>query len=127
MKSVAFKTKYKSYFDVVFFSPPYYELELYDSKQQSTDKYKTYEEWLEKYWEATIQLSHYVLAPKGKMCYILSGYGSQNTRDSYDLLKDMNAITKKYFTMKSQQPMYNKDVHVTKHKEAAERIMIFEK
>ena len=127
MKSVAFKTKYKSHFDVVFFSPPYYELELYDSKHQSTDKYKTYEEWLEKYWEATIQLCHYVLAPKGKMCYILSGYGSQNTRDSYDLLKDMNAITKKYFTMKSQQPMYNKDVHVTKHKEAAERIMIFEK
>ena len=127
MKSVAFKTKYKSYFDVVFFSPPYYELELYDSKQQSTDKYKTYEEWLEKYWEATIQLCHYVLAPKGKMCYILSGYGSQNTRDSYDLLKDMNKITKKYFTMKSNQPMYNKDVHVTKHKETAERIMIFDK
>jgi hypothetical protein len=127
MKSVVFKTKYKSYFDVVFFSPPYYELELYDSKQQSTEKYKTYEEWLEKYWEATIQLCYYVLAPKGKMCYILSGYGSQNTGDSYDLLKDMNAITKKYFTMKSQQPMYNKDVHVTKHKESAERIMIFEK
>jgi hypothetical protein len=127
MKSVAFKTKYKSYFDIVFFSPPYYELELYDSKQQSTEKYKTYEEWLEKYWEATIQLCYYVLAPKGKMCYILSGYGSQNTGDSYDLLKDMNNITKNYFTMKSNQPMYNKDVHVTKHKEAAERIMIFEK
>jgi hypothetical protein len=127
MKSVVFKTKYKSYFDVVFFSPPYYELELYDSKQQSTEKYKTYEEWLEKYWEATIQLCYYVLAPKGKMCYILSGYGSQNTGNSYDLLKDMNKITKKYFTMKSQQPMYNKDVHVTKHKETAERIMIFEK
>jgi hypothetical protein len=39
----------------------------------------------------------------------------------------MNTITKKYFKLKSQQPMYNKDVHVTNHKETAEKIMIFVK
>jgi hypothetical protein len=100
---------------------------VYAGSEQSTERYKTYEEWLEKYWHATVQLCWHVLQKGGRMCYILSGYGSQNTGDSYDLLKDMNTITKKYFTMKSQQPMYNKDVHVTKHKEAAERIMIFEK
>jgi hypothetical protein len=126
-KSKSFKTKYREHFDVVFFSPPYYKLELYDSKNQSTDEYKTYEEWLQKYWEETIKLCHYVLEKNGKLCYILSGYGSQNTDEQYDLLKDMNNITKKYFKLKSQQPMYNKDVHVTKHKETAEKIMIFVK
>jgi hypothetical protein len=59
------------------------------------------------------------------LCYNLSGYGSQNTNEEYDLLKDMNSITKKYFVFKSQQPMYNKNVNVTSHKEAAEKIMIF--
>jgi tRNA1(Val) A37 N6-methylase TrmN6 len=126
-KSKSFKTKYREHFDVVFFSPPYYKLELYDSKNQSTDEYKTYEEWLQKYWEETIKLCHYVLEKNGKLCYILSGYGSQNTDEQYDLLKDMNNITKKYFKLKSQQPMYNKDVHVTKHKETSEKIMIFVK
>ena len=126
-KSKSFKTKYKEHFDVVFFSPPYYKLELYDSKNQSTDEYNTYEEWLQKYWEETIKLCYYILEKNGRLCYILSGYGSQNTDEQYDLLKDMNTITKKYFKLKSQQPMYNKDVHVTNHKETAEKIMIFVK
>jgi hypothetical protein len=127
MKNAGFKKKYRQHFDLVFFSPPYYKLELYAGKNQSTTQYKTYEEWLTKYWEETIRLCHYVLEPHGKMCYILSGYGSENTGDQYDLLGDMNKIAKKYFTFKSQQPMYNKDVHSTKHKETAEQIMIFQK
>jgi len=127
MKNAGFKKKYREHFDVVFFSPPYYKLELYAGKNQSTEQYKTYEEWLTKYWEETIRLCHFVLEPNGKMCYILSGYGSENTGHQYDLLGDMNKIAKKYFTFKSQQPMYNKDVHSTKHKETAEKIMIFQK
>ena len=126
-KSKTFKSKYREHFDVVFFSPPYYRLELYDSENQSTDTYKSYDDWLKGYWEETIKLCHYVLENNGKLCYILSGYGSQNTNEEYDLLGDMNKITKKYFNLRSQQPMYNKDVHVTKHKETAEKIMIFTK
>jgi len=122
----SFMNKYKGHFDVVFFSPPYYKLEIYDGGKQSTDQYKTYEEWLDKYWYKTIQLCHHVLEKSGKLCYILSGYGSENT-EKYDLLGDMNKITKKYFTVKSHQPMFNKDVHVTKHKETAEQIMVFVK
>jgi len=123
--STTFLNKYREHFDLVFFSPPYYKLELYKGGKQSTEKYKTYEEWLEKYWEATIKLSHNVLEKGGKLCYILSGYGSQNTKEQYDLLTDMNNITKKYFHLKSVQPMYNKNVNVTSHKETNEKIMIF--
>jgi tRNA1(Val) A37 N6-methylase TrmN6 len=119
--------KYTQHFDVVFFSPPYYELELYKSDNQSTDRYKTYESWLAGYWEETIKLCHDVLEKNGKMCYILSGYGSQNSNNNFDLLKDMNNIAKKYFRLTSTQPMYNKNVHVTTHRETGEQIMIFTK
>ena len=125
-KDNAFMKKYKEHFDLVFFSPPYYELELYKSSNQSTQRYKSYEEWLEKYWNETMKLCHSVLETKGKLCYILSGYGS-NTTKKYDLLKDMNTIAKKYFRLLSTQMMLNKNVHVTSHRETGEQIMIFVK
>ena len=116
-----FVDQYRNHFDVVFFSPPYYRLEMYPGANQSTTKYKTYEAWLDGYWEKTIQLCHLVLAPGGKLCYILSGY------EAIDLLKDMNMVTMKYFKLKSQQPMFNKNVHVTEHRETGETIMMFMK
>jgi len=125
--STEFKTKYREHFDVVFFSPPYFRLEMYEGAKQSTQRYKTYEEWLEKYWDATIQLCHHVLQKGGRLCYILSGYGSQNTAEQYDLLNDMNNITKRYFKHKSDQLMHNKNVNVTKHRETGEHIMLFTK
>jgi tRNA1(Val) A37 N6-methylase TrmN6 len=127
MQTPGFSDKYKNYFDAVFFSPPYFQLELYPGKNQSTVQYKTYEEWLDKYWLKTIQLCYYVLKPGGKMSYILSGYGSHNTKGAYDLLADMNAISQKIFNSSTMRvlPMYNKNVHVTSHRETAEKIIIF--
>ena len=122
-----FVKKYREHFDVVFFSPPYYRLELYEGKNQSTSKYKTYEDWLHKYWEKTIQLCEYVLQPGGRLCYIVSGYGSDKTTNNLNLVEDMNKITKKYFTYKRTLPMYNKNVHVTTHKETGEQIILFTK
>tara|TARA_B110000967_G_C18901423_1_gene575610 strand:- start:8978 stop:10111 length:1134 start_codon:yes stop_codon:yes gene_type:complete len=123
----SFARQYKEHFDVVFFSPPYYKLELYSSDNQSTDKYDTYEKWLNFYWEETIKLAYYVLERGGRLCYILSGYGSENVKQKYDLIKDMNNITRKYFSLKDKQLMYNKNVNVTKHKETNEMIMYFVK
>ena len=51
-----FMSKYKSFFDIVFFSPPYYKLELYRGEKQSTTLYDNYDIWLEKYWQETIKL-----------------------------------------------------------------------
>ena len=45
LKTSKFVDKYREHFDVVFFSPPYYRLELYEGKNQSTSKYKTYDDW----------------------------------------------------------------------------------
>jgi len=123
----SFMTKYREHFDVVFFSPPYYELELYPGEKQSTTVYKTYEEWLEGYWQRTIKLCFQVLKPGGKMCYILSGGGGPNTKQ--DIMEDMNKITKTLFRHRLTVPMYNKNVHVTAkdHHETAEKIMVFGK
>jgi hypothetical protein len=126
-KTASFLKKYQQHFDTVFFSPPYYRLELYKGGDQSTDRYKTYEEWLHGYWEPTIQLCYHVLAPEGRMCYILSGYGSNNTEGKYNLIEDMNRISTQYFRLQSKQPMYNKNVNVTKHRETNEQIMVFTK
>jgi len=122
-----FINKYRNNFDVVFFSPPYFKLEKYPGKKQSTVQYKSYEEWLKKYWEPTIKLCYKVLEKGGRLCYILSNYGSENTGEHYDLIQDTSNITKQYFKLKSIQPMYNKDVHNTKHKETKEQIFIFTK
>jgi hypothetical protein len=118
----SFLSEYKNHFDVVFFSPPYYRLELYPGHKQSTTTYKTYEEWLAGYWEQTIRLCQHVLRPGGRLCYILSGYG---TDGEYDLLNDMNNITQKYFKLKSRQTMYNKNVNSTEHRETSEQIMVW--
>jgi len=126
-KDPQFLKKYKGHFDLVFFSPPYYKLEMYDSENQSTTRYADYKDWLEKYWEQTIRLSSYALEKGGRLCYILSGYGSPSGSEHYNLLEDMNRITKKYFILNSTQPMHNKNVHVSTHRDTAERIMIFTK
>lgn len=125
LKNTQFINAYSNHFDVVFFSPPYYRLELYEGKKQSTNRYKTYDEWLRKYWENTVKLCYKVLNKGGKMCYIVSGYGSETINEQYDLVKDMNEITQQYFTLKYNLPMYNKNVNVTKHKEPSERILVF--
>jgi len=129
MLDAKFRRKYGEYFDVVFFSPPYYRLEMYAGENQSTEKYKTYSAWLENYWRKTMILCYHVLKPGGKMAYILSGYGSDNTKGEYDLLGDMNKIAKAVFDVKRLQvlPMYNKNVHVTTHRETAEKIIVFKK
>ena len=120
VKKSGFLQKYREHFDLVFFSPPYYELELYPGKNQSTTIYKTYEEWLEGYWLGTMILCNQVLKKGGKMCYILSSYGKNES-----LLSDMNKIAREYFTLKMTMGMKNKNVHVTSHRETGEKIMVF--
>lgn len=123
IENQTFLQKYQHFFDCVFFSPPYFKLELYPGKQQSTIMYDDYDTWLKEYWEKTIILCKHVLKKDGVLCYILSGYGGSN--DFINLLENMNNITKKHFQLKKMYPMFNKNVHVTMHRETDEKIMVF--
>lgn len=125
-KDKTFLQKYKNHFDLIFFSPPYYELELYSGKLQSTNKYKTYTEWLEKYWTPTIKMCHHILGNQSLMCYIVSGY---NYKGHYlNLSKDMNAISEKEgFDLIRSVNISSKNVKITKHRKLGERIYIFKK
>lgn len=123
LKNPQFLRKYKNHFDVVFFSPPYYELEKYPGKLQSIYTYGSYKEWLEGYWRRTIEVCYQVLEKGGRLCYILSDYGMSN--NNYALVKDMGRITREFFKPHITIPMHNKNVHVTEHRETGEKICIF--
>lgn len=121
-----FMKKYTNHFDTVFFSPPYYRLELYSGKQQSTQRYKTYEDWLQKYWKSTVQLCFTLLQDHGKMCYIISDYGSKD--DQVNLVNDMNKISEEVgFKKLKIYKMHNKSVHVNKQDDNSESICVFKK
>jgi len=127
LKYKSFQNKYKNYFDVVFFSPPYFKLEKYKSKEQSIENFENYEDWLEKYWKPTVELCNFVLQKNGTMCYIISDYGSENIDGYYELVKDTKKYVREYFNKISVQSLLNKNVHVTKHRDTDEKIIICKK
>jgi len=115
-----FVCKYKDYFDAVFFSPPYYKMELYESPDQSTTNYKSYDEWLSKYWEKTVELCKICINPHGGIfSYIVSPF------DNYNLPADLQKIAIKYFRLLHVVPIYNKNVNSTKHREPDDRLFVF--
>lgn len=75
-------SKYKDSVDAVLFSPPYYNLEIYDSADQSITNYPDYREWLEKYWLATVVKCVDAMKPGAKFGFVISNYvvdGTMNT------------------------------------------------
>lgn len=74
-------------YDHIISCPPYYDLEIYSaSNQQSTDLYKTYEEWLEGYWRRTVRASKRLLNPDGAFAFIM-GYHVRYQYMSRDMVK----------------------------------------
>lgn len=119
------RDKLKNKMDLVFFSPPYWKLELYKGGEQSTDRYTTYKEWLEGYWHNTIKLCNTSLKKGGIMIYIISGYGAE--KEYINLEDDMNNITKKYFKDRGYYPVINTNVGFTSHRKTNESIFVWEK
>ena len=128
LEDKTFMGKYNEHFDLVFFSPPYYDLEKYPSNNQSITKYKTYDDWLNKYWRPTVELCFHVLKTEGSMCYIVSNYGSINSNRHYNLVKDMGEIVKEIFSKKiSTIPLNNKQKYVLSMDKDPEQIIMVRK
>jgi hypothetical protein len=114
-----FLQQYNKFFDIIFFSPPYYKLELYEGENQSITQYTSYEDWLEKYWHNTIKLCSKVIKEDGVMCYVIGNY------KKYNLIEDMNNITNKYFLQTDKINMGNKKFTEKTKNNINEYIFIF--
>lgn len=96
-----FIEKYQNKVDAVLFSPPYYDLEIYDSEDQSFANYPNYEDWLEKYWAATVELCAKVLRPGGRFAFVISNYRNKSKQE-VQISQDMKAVVDRFLTHKAQ-------------------------
>jgi hypothetical protein len=94
LKSSAWLEKYENHFDLVFFSPPYWTLELYSEggDAQSTAKYKSYTEWLTEYWLGTVAGCWQSMAPDSIFAFVISDFKGNN------ISQDMLEIAQRWFT-----------------------------
>ena len=90
-----FVNKYVNQVDAVLFSPPYFDLEIYPSEDQSFSSYPNYEDWLKNYWEATVITAAQVLKPGGKFAFVISNYRNKNKQE-VTISQDMMAVVSKH-------------------------------
>jgi len=90
-----FVAVYKEKVDAVLFSPPYYDLEIYDSDNQSFTNYPNYNDWLLHYWEATVQIAKQVLKPGGKFGFVISNYCNK-AKQQVTISEDMRDIVERH-------------------------------
>lgn len=91
-----FVEKYKDSVDSVLFSPPYFDLEIYPSEDQSFTNYPNYEDWLVNYWEATVKLCHQVLKPGGRFAFVISNY-TNKSKQEVKISQDMRDFAQLHF------------------------------
>jgi hypothetical protein len=92
-----FVLKYKNKIDAILFSPPYFDLEIYPSENQSFDSFPDYDEWLKGYWEETVKLCKEVMAPNAKFGFVISNYRTHN-KEERNISKDMYEVASKHLT-----------------------------
>lgn len=93
-----FGAKYENSVDAVLLSPPYFDLEIYPSENQSFDSFPDYQSWLTGYWEETVKLATKVMKPGAKMGFVISNYvNKQKVKTS--ISEDMRDIVLKHLTL----------------------------
>lgn len=101
-----FSETYKEHFDLVFFSPPYYNLEVYTGGEQSHESWKTYEEWLDGYWRKTVELCHSCLKPNATFSFVIVEDYAELNKKRIPISDDMKRIAEEYFE-------YDKLIHIS--------------
>jgi len=95
-RATDFVATYQNKVDAVLFSPPYYDLEIYDSEDQSFTNYPDYADWLLKYWEATVVIAKQVLRPGGRFAFVISNYRNK-AKEEVTISQDMRDVVETYF------------------------------
>ena len=130
-KRYNFIETYKEYFDSVFFSPPYFDLEVYDGGEQSIESFPNYQDWLKGYWEETVKMCHGVLEKDGIFSFVIVPQ-YQSKKETIFIGKDLSMIAKKYFTeigVKQIQWKTQTSLSIEKQKESgnSENLYLFKK
>ena len=95
-RATDFVAMYQNKVDAVLFSPPYYDLEIYDSEDQSFTNYPDYADWLLKYWEATVVIAKQVLRPGGRFAFVISNYRNK-AKEEVTISQDMRDVVETHF------------------------------
>jgi hypothetical protein len=93
-----FSTKYANSVDAVLLSPPYFDLELYPSDDQSFGSFPDYQTWLVGYWEETVKLAVKVMKPGAKFGFVISNYVNKQ-KQMTTISEDMRDIVLRHLTL----------------------------
>lgn len=96
-KKYNFVEKYKNSVDAVLFSPPYFDLELYPSENQSFESFPDYNSWLTGYWEETVKLCAQVMKPGAKFGFVISNYVNKD-KVKMTISEDMRDVASKHLS-----------------------------
>lgn len=94
----------KNYYDLCLFSPPYYNLEVYetDNPNQSFASYPQYDDWLNGYWNETVLNISKTIKKGGIFAFVISNYKNifEDTKsENYqqlDISNDMLKIAERH-------------------------------
>jgi len=111
-KTYSFGEKYANYFDVIFFSPPYFSLEIYPGENQSTINFPEYEDWLRGYWEETIRLCSKCIKRSGILGYVCGDYKDEKW-NLVSFTDDLKRIALKYFDLETEMEIMWNGVKTT--------------
>lgn len=92
-----FVAKYSNQVDAVLFSPPYFDLEIYNSEEQSVSTFPDYQDWLRGYWGETVKLAKAVMKPGARFGFVISNYRNAD-KVVTDISKDMCAVVAQHLT-----------------------------
>lgn len=92
-----FDVKYNNQVDAVLFSPPYFDLEIYDSPDQSFANFPNYDDWLVGYWEETVKLCCKVMKSGAKFGFVISNYRNADKQVT-TISEDMRDVVAKHLT-----------------------------
>ena len=90
-----FTSLYTNKIDAVLFSPPYFDLEIYPSDEQSISNYPDYNEWLRAYWEKTVMICVDSMKKGSRFGFVISNYRNIN-KEKTTISEDMAKIASKH-------------------------------
>lgn len=90
-----FVDRYRGQVDAVLFSPPYFDLEIYSSDEQSYSSFPNYSDWLEGYWAETVKLCAAVMRPGARFGFVISNYVNKSKQRT-TISEDMSVVAARY-------------------------------